>query len=124
MANSNSISTGSACDWLPQHLRLRLVDEAFDAVRRAHTPPPGEPYIDATGVPYTTPADFADDLAFEFRERLLQLVGARTEPYLLERGIGGVAPDAELQRGPAEPPARVLQSGSARVVAARPEKLS
>lgn len=41
-----------------------------------------------------------------------------------KRGIGGVAPDAELQHRPANPPARVQPSVPAQVPAARPEKLS
>lgn len=41
-----------------------------------------------------------------------------------KRGIGGVAPDAEPQREPSNPPARVPELRPVEVVAARPEKRS
>lgn len=69
----------SAGKWLPQHVRYHLLDEAYAAVSRSYAQSEGEP-----GLP-PTPGDFADDLAFEFRERLLHLAGARDNPHVLGR---------------------------------------
>lgn len=71
-------------DWLPKHRRDLLLDKAFEAVRRANTPPHGEPFIGADGVPYSDPAQFAEDLSIEFRERLFQLLDAKADVHVLE----------------------------------------
>lgn len=91
MAKSDSMALRSVLGFLPQHRRYQLLDEAFDAVRRAYTrdhgPEAGDP---------PTPADFADDLAVEFRERLFQLVGARAQVYLLGSAQGPASGDVDL----------------------------
>lgn len=71
----------SVWNWLPKHRRDLLLDISFAAVRRAHAPAPGEPFM-IDGSPCSTPVDFAEDLAQEFKEQLYRLIKARGEgPY-------------------------------------------
>lgn len=71
----------SVWNWLPKHRRDLLLDISFAAVRRANTPPAGEPFM-LDGSPYATPVHFAEELAEEFREQLYRLIKARGEgPY-------------------------------------------
>ena len=81
-------------NWLPKHRRDLLLDKAFEAVKRANMPPPGVPFIDDKGVPYSDVGQFVEELVLEFQERLFQLAGLRSEEdgspgkYFLLGGMG------------------------------------
>lgn len=63
--------------WLPIERRQRLLETSFAAVLRYSTPPSGESFFSESGDPYSDPAQFAEDLAQEFRERLFEVLGNR-----------------------------------------------
>ncbi len=86
-ADSGSIpcdlKPSSVWSWLPARRMHLLLDECFERVKRAHTPPRGEPFIE-DGRPYSDAGQFAEDLAHEFQERLYQMISARGEgPYFV-----------------------------------------
>ena len=75
-----ALSTGVQGDvtgWLTLEIRQRLLEKSFEAVKRFNTPPAGESFIDEHGQPYSTPDEFAEQLADEFRERLFEILGLR-----------------------------------------------
>lgn len=80
---SCELQPSSVWSWLPKQRMHLLLDECFERVKRANTPSRGEPFIE-DGQPYSDPGQFAEDLAFEFQQRLYQMVFPGGEgPYFV-----------------------------------------
>jgi len=73
-------------DWLTREDVTRHALAAYEMARRECSPPAGERFVDAGGLPWTGRASFAEDLADCFSMR----IKAMAHGY----GIGDFAPEA------------------------------
>lgn len=59
--------------WLTQAKRQLIVERSFQRVCRHNALPPGQPFVEG-GVEWSSPAEFAEQLADEIRDRLFELL--------------------------------------------------